>query len=62
MIEPTPAHWQDSGMLARYGGQQIGGADDVDGQMEEVDRDDDQEFDTLSGCGAWKTLPMDRTW
>jgi len=49
-------------MLARYGGQQIGGADDVDGQMEEVDQDDDQEFDTLSGCGAWKTLPMDRTW
>ena len=62
MIEPTPEHWQDSGMLAQCGGQRIGGADDVDGQMEGVDRDDDQESDTLSGCGAWTTLPMDRTW
>ena len=48
-------------MLAQCGGQQIGGAD-VDGQMEGVGQSADQESDTLSGCGAWKTLPMDRTW
>jgi hypothetical protein len=61
VIEPTPAHSRDSGMLARCGDQQIEGAD-VDGRMEEVDQYADRESDTLSDCGAWTTLPMDHTW